>query len=442
MPGSRLLVASRGDEALVRFRARAGAHFPQLEGGTYAGHYPADGAAAVAHLAGADRPRRRRTWCSRDRPSGGSITTRSSASTSRSRPGSSRATPRPAPSGSSAAARHSRCRPRSSALRGRRRARQPAGVSHRSPDAAAETSSRARRLALGRDAFYNPAGYGTKTDNYASFCKGLADAGVPLLTVELAFGDTPFELAPGDAERLVQLRGGDVLWQKERLLNLGVAALPDDCDKVAWLDCDVLFARRDWAARTAKLLETYVASSRSRTASAFLPGSNTCEPAMLPFGFGQNELFYGIAWGVSTNGRGSLANYRDHGHTGFAWAARRDLLSRHGLYDTNVLGNGDTDIAHAMFGNASYWGLQKLGERGRAHLRAVGARVRRRGRRQRRPRRRCRQPPVARRARASPLRPPARRPRRVRPRPGPHRRRSQRALSLVAARRAPPRVVG
>jgi hypothetical protein len=49
-PGSRVLVASRGDEGLVELTGREAWHFPQLEDGTYAGHYPADDREAIAHL--------------------------------------------------------------------------------------------------------------------------------------------------------------------------------------------------------------------------------------------------------------------------------------------------------------------------------------------------------------------------------------------------------
>jgi hypothetical protein len=49
--GSRVLVVSRGDEALLRLERREGRHFPQSPSGLYAGHYPADGREAVAHLA-------------------------------------------------------------------------------------------------------------------------------------------------------------------------------------------------------------------------------------------------------------------------------------------------------------------------------------------------------------------------------------------------------
>lgn len=47
--GARVLVVSRGDEALLP-PGLAADHFPQASGGGYAGYYPADSGAAVAHL--------------------------------------------------------------------------------------------------------------------------------------------------------------------------------------------------------------------------------------------------------------------------------------------------------------------------------------------------------------------------------------------------------
>jgi glycosyltransferase involved in cell wall biosynthesis len=49
-PGATVAVVSKGDPEMVRFDERRGKHFPQGEDGGYAGHYPADGASAVAHL--------------------------------------------------------------------------------------------------------------------------------------------------------------------------------------------------------------------------------------------------------------------------------------------------------------------------------------------------------------------------------------------------------
>ena len=49
-PGASVLVLSKGDPALVDVGDRRAAHFPQSPSGGYAGHHPADGAAALAQL--------------------------------------------------------------------------------------------------------------------------------------------------------------------------------------------------------------------------------------------------------------------------------------------------------------------------------------------------------------------------------------------------------
>ncbi len=48
--GSRVLVATRGDDRLCSIPGRVAGHFPQLHDGTYAGSYPADDAGAVRDL--------------------------------------------------------------------------------------------------------------------------------------------------------------------------------------------------------------------------------------------------------------------------------------------------------------------------------------------------------------------------------------------------------
>ena len=45
-----VLVISKGDDALLELGSRRGWHFPQTNGGRYAGHYPLDSAAAIAQL--------------------------------------------------------------------------------------------------------------------------------------------------------------------------------------------------------------------------------------------------------------------------------------------------------------------------------------------------------------------------------------------------------
>ena len=87
--------------------------------------------------------------------------------------------------------------------------------------------------------YFNPVGYRSRLGNYRVFRRHFG-ALLPLVTVELAC-DAAFQLDREDAEIMIQLRGGDELWQKERLLNIALAALPRACRTVAWLDCNVVY---------------------------------------------------------------------------------------------------------------------------------------------------------------------------------------------------------
>ena len=49
-PKAVVAVVSKGDDQLLRFRRQRGCHFPQVRGGVYAGHHPANSAEAIAHL--------------------------------------------------------------------------------------------------------------------------------------------------------------------------------------------------------------------------------------------------------------------------------------------------------------------------------------------------------------------------------------------------------
>jgi len=49
-PGASVVVASRGDDGLLRVEGRRARHFPRAAGGEYAGHHPADSDEAIAML--------------------------------------------------------------------------------------------------------------------------------------------------------------------------------------------------------------------------------------------------------------------------------------------------------------------------------------------------------------------------------------------------------
>jgi glycosyltransferase involved in cell wall biosynthesis len=49
-PEATVIVVSKGDNELLKLKGRKAWHFPQTADGVYTGHYPADSAAAIAHL--------------------------------------------------------------------------------------------------------------------------------------------------------------------------------------------------------------------------------------------------------------------------------------------------------------------------------------------------------------------------------------------------------
>jgi hypothetical protein len=197
--------------------------------------------------------------------------------------------------------------------------------------------------------YFNPVGYRRRLENYRVFRERLK---IPLVAVELAYG-ADFELDESDAEILIQLRGGDVMWQKERLLNIALDAMPDACTKVAWLDCDIVFGNEEWSGQVSRLLERFAllqAFERVHDMPRdFSPGALTKKAAE----FSRFSVVSAIAAGAPAFG--CLAEDppgdRFKSARGHAWAARREILADRGFYDANILGGGDRAMAAAVFGH-------------------------------------------------------------------------------------------
>lgn len=196
--------------------------------------------------------------------------------------------------------------------------------------------------------YFNPARYRNRRKNYGIFRRRL---GVPLVTVELSF-DGRFELEPSDAEILIQIAGGDVMWQKERLLNIALEGLPRECEFVLWLDCDVVFRHQDWFEQTCRELER-VPLLQPYSLVHHLPRSVSPEQwEMASVGLVRPSVAWLMSQGVSASEclGNPLAGFPGIRAPGHAWAARRELIERHGLYDACIIGGGDTALACAAYG--------------------------------------------------------------------------------------------
>lgn len=198
------------------------------------------------------------------------------------------------------------------------------------------------------NSYWNAAGFVRRLQNYRTFRESL---NVPLLTVELSFGDG-FQLASADADRLIQIQGGSILWQKERLLNIAAQALPDSCTNVAWLDSDLLFGDRDWPSRAEEMLQQHKLIQLFDRVGPLTRGERAA-PAPDTEAEWSVESTLGAAIGgrdVESSLRHPMAWSLGQSANGLAWAARRELFDAVGLYDACILGSGDRALVCAVLG--------------------------------------------------------------------------------------------
>lgn len=214
--------------------------------------------------------------------------------------------------------------------------------------------------------FFNPCQFNSRSRLYWDFRRELEaynngrsvdDTHIHLLTVEAAFGDHAYEVTGLEVTGLdrtyysrefeVQLRTNQILWHKERLLNIGrahLARLVPDYRNVAWIDADVSFANPNWARDTVHKLNHH--------------------PVVQPFSEAinlnaRNERLWSCpsTFRSFLDGRGFHQeppiplSYIYKGHPGLAWAATREALDNlGGLYDVCAAGSGDTVMANCLKG--------------------------------------------------------------------------------------------
>lgn len=185
-----------------------------------------------------------------------------------------------------------------------------------------------------------------KRANLERFREQFREHGIPLLVVECAFGNQPFELEGAD---IFHVRSRAQLWQKERLLNLVLDRLPAECGYVAWMDCDLLLCLEQWPQRV-------------QTA---LVGTDLLQLFSTVFRFAQDNTLDNP---LTRMDRGLVACMKHRGetlttskgHPGFAWAARRDYLQKYRFYDAAIVGGADKMMLHAWCGTADSAAVQAM----------------------------------------------------------------------------------
>lgn len=184
--------------------------------------------------------------------------------------------------------------------------------------------------------YFNPQHYKKPYDNFLKFKNQEAMTGCPLYVVELAFDDDDFEL-PFSHLQIRGRREDQLMFQKERLLNLLIKTLPSDVDAIAWIDADILFLNANWVEETKEKLRT------RQVVQLFADGYNLFPSGRL------ESVGKGSGFNYVKNRRLYLNSFQSH--PGFAWAGRAEWLKQYGLYDKAVCLSGDTVIVKGVSGH-------------------------------------------------------------------------------------------
>jgi hypothetical protein len=185
--------------------------------------------------------------------------------------------------------------------------------------------------------------------NFKIFKRNLDKHGIKLAVVEFS-PDSVFELNHNDTDLLIQLKEGDTMWQKERLLNIAVDKLPQDTDIVIVIDADVVFSDINTIGYIQKELEKKPIVQCFSLNAHINPEVVDAESVdFLSLNKDNDALFLrgkrpGCIYAYEMTG-----NFQ-FGAAGYAWAFRYEIIKSTKLFEHNIIGGGDRVSASAFIG--------------------------------------------------------------------------------------------
>lgn len=175
--------------------------------------------------------------------------------------------------------------------------------------------------------FFNPAKSFRIIQNLLYIKQLLESASIPYFIGELAAGDAS-HIFPTGMKHIFQFRSGSHMFFKENLINCVISRAPAYA-KYVILDADVVFDEPAWVDAISEALNTY---------SVIQPYQFVHQ---LNIRFQVENTKASLCYTSQTFGYNG-------GHTGYAWAFRRDWWDRNGgLYMYALIGGGDKCLAHS-----------------------------------------------------------------------------------------------
>lgn len=174
--------------------------------------------------------------------------------------------------------------------------------------------------------------------------------------IECIIGDTGPQLE--ENKNIERVYTKNLLWHKESLLNNIIKKLPKKYKYVFWVDADLIFTNKNWLYHGSKILK------KSNVIQPFefcvhlekdeiKPSFNIEEEKKRVFTLERKNirLWRSFCANYSTTKFSDHKNYDLHGHVGFAWGAKREVLEKTPLYERALIGGADHIMAHAGAGH-------------------------------------------------------------------------------------------
>jgi len=175
--------------------------------------------------------------------------------------------------------------------------------------------------------------------------------------IECVIGNNGVAQLP-KAENIQVVRTENLLWHKESLLNKVIAELPPQFKYVFWVDADVLFTNRNWIPESVEKLRGEARILQPFEYCVHLnkdedkPDFDLSKERINASKFNRHpQVWRSFCANYATTEFSDCSDYNKHGHVGFAYGARREVLEKCPLYDRCLIGGADHIIAHAAAGH-------------------------------------------------------------------------------------------
>jgi hypothetical protein len=204
--------------------------------------------------------------------------------------------------------------------------------------------------------FYNPQMSTARVNNAYKFYSSIQHLNHRI--IECSIKNSPFYLP--NNEFITRIYSDTLLWHKETLLNKIINDLPKQFKYVFWVDMDVIFENDNWLVEGVKQLQDNNIIQPFSYCFHLNKGETYPKTTYMNYlaTLSQPNVLYNKCWrSFCSNykiGYTKSTDYNKHGHVGFAWGARRELLNSVQLYERALVGGADHIIAHAAAGEINH----------------------------------------------------------------------------------------